>query len=236
MHPESLTTQEIGSLVQSAAPSFIVEALKHQNTIYEYTHCMFGEPRYIFPAYFLQSPPKWVCTNCSECRVVAGRWLEIKTEIAARNFLLQLMMKTLSSESFSDSAIVDGNAAYFITPGKVQLGIRYIDHFHSSGVMIQVCSYASSPKIVPKCRSLLDFVVALAYALKPDVGPVAVVSSRDLSAGRKIPYLFSRSEISQAQASHKSFLSNPARLHAAETFTDLLLSDPSLSPVISSSL
>ena len=232
LHPESMTASEVGTLVQSAETAFVVEALKHQQAIHKYLHYTSGETRYMFPAYLSQTLPKWVCTDCCKCRIVAGRWLEMVTAKTASCFLLHLMMSLLSKVSFSNSTTVASNAAYFSTATKVQLGIQCIDHIHSAGVLIQVCSYqSSSPETVTECRSLLNFVIDVAYELKPDIGPVAVVSSRDLRAGKKIPYLFSCSEVNQARASHKSFLSNPARLHVAETFADLLLSEPQLSVV-----
>ena len=232
LHPESLTANEVGTLVQSAETTFVVEALKHQQAIYKYLHYTSGETRYMFPAYFSQRLPKWVCTDCSKCHIVAGRWLEMVTTEAASCFLLHLTMMLLSKVSFGNSTTVAANAAYFTTTTAIQLRIQCIDHIHSAGVLIQVCSnQASSPESMADCRSLLNFAIDLAYELKPDVGPVAVVSSRDLKAGKKIPYLFSHSEVNEARASHKCFLSNPARLHVAETFSDLLLTEPQLSVV-----
>jgi hypothetical protein len=150
------------------------------------------------------------------------------TKNEATNFLLQLMVKVLSNASFSESANVDGNAAYFCMADQIQMRIQCVDRVRSIGVMIQVCSKSCQPEIVAECQSLLNFVLDLAYELKPNAGPIAVVSSRDLRAGKKIPHLFSLTDVNQARASHKSFLVNPACLKQAETFSDLLLSDPLL--------
>lgn len=224
-HPECLTACEVGSLVQSASLKFVIEALKYQQSIREYYHYSLGEYRYVFPAYFPTNLPDWVCDDCRNCRIVAGRWLEMTTENAAKNFIVHLMIAVLSKESFNRSATIS-NGVYFTTTSKIQLGVQCVDRVRSIGVMIHVCS----PGTTSECQSLLNFVVELAQDLKRDIGsfpgPVAIVSSRDLRAGKKIPHLFTLSEVKEARMTQKCFLSNPACLNQAETFTDLLLVDP----------
>lgn len=236
-NPESLTARQVGSLLQSVPPCFIVEVLKYQNSILEYHHCSSGESRYIFPAYFADSLPDWVCTNCCKCSIVAGRWIEMteRTMIAAENFAVQLMMKVLSRASFSKCHPRAGNAIYFCTEEKIQIGIECVDYVRRVGVMVQVCySNSYTPQIAAKCRNALDFIVNAAYELKPHMSTnlLAVISSKDLKAGKKIPHLFSYADVAEARASNKTFLTNPARLNMAETFLDLLLSDPLLHRVM----
>ena len=231
-NPESLTVEQIGSLLQSAPPGFIVEILKYQNSIQEYYHCSSGESRYIFPAYFTDSLPDWVCTDCCKCSIAAGRWIEMVegSMIAAENFAVQLMVKVLSRASFSKCHPRVGNAIYFCTEEKIQIRIECVDYVRRIGVMIQVC-YSSlyTPQVAAKCRNALDFIVNAAYELKPYMSTnLAVVSSKDLKAGKKIPHLFSYTDVAEARASNKTFLTNPARLNVAETFLDLLLCDPHL--------
>lgn len=226
-HPESLTAKDVGSLLRSAPQGLVVEALKFDNSILEYWHYSLRETRYVFPAYFSHSLAEWVCTDCRECRVVAGRWFNTETEKAGRNVVIQLMTLLLSESSFRESTAVAG-AAYFSTLSGVQLGIRYVDRVRSQGVLIHVCSSTSS---TTECRKLLDYVVDSAYQLHGGMGPVSVVSSRDLRTGKSIPHLFSRSEISRALASHMTSLSNPTSMPMTETLSDLLLSDPQTQPV-----
>ena len=227
LNPECLTAGEVGSLLRSAPPNLIIEALKYQESILEYQHYSFSESRYVFPAYFHTIRPMWVCTDCRDCGMVAGRWLEMTSKNEASNFLLHLMVKMLSNASFRESANVGGTAAYFCTEDRIQVRIQCVDRVRSMGIMIQVCrSKPCPPEIVAKCQSLLNFVRDLAYELKPTAGPIAVVSSRDLRAGKNIPHLFSLADVNQARTSNKSFLINPAHLKEAETFNDLLLNVP----------
>ena len=220
-HPESLTARDVGSLLRSAPQGLVVEALKFDSSILEYRPYSLTEARYVFPAYFSHSLAEWVCTDCRECRVVAGRWFNTETEKAGRNVVVQLMTLLLSESSFRESTAVTG-AAYFSTMSGVQLGIRQVDRVRSQGVLIHVCSSTSS---TTECRKLLDYVVDSAYQLHGGMGPVSVVSSRDLRTGKSIPHLFSRSEISRALASHMTFLPNPASMHTADTIADLLLTN-----------
>lgn len=226
-NPESLSAREVGSLLQYAPQGFVVQALKYQESIQEYRHYSSGENRYVFPAYFSSRIPDWVCTDCRDCHIVAGRWLQMTSETQAKNFLVQLMIKVLSRASFSKSTPVDGNV-FFYTEDQIQIRIQCIDRVRSVGVMIQVCCCESRcPETVAKCRNALLFVVQLAYELNPQIsiGSMAVVSSKDLKAGKRIPHLFTWAAVNQAQASNKSFLLNPACLNVAETFVDLLLCD-----------
>ena len=108
--------------------------------------------------------------------------------------------------------------------------IQSVDRVCSIGMMIQVCSKSFRPEIAAKCQSLLNFVCDLAYELNPTAGLIAVVSSRDLRAGKSIPHLFSRADVNQARANNKGFLVNPACLKEAEMFSDLLI-DPLLQKV-----
>lgn len=238
LNPESLTARQVGSLLQSVSPRFVVEVLKYQNSILEYHHCSSGESRYIFPAYFAESLPDWVCTDCCKCSIVAGRWIEMaeRTMAAAENFAVQLMVKVLSRASFSKCHPRVGNAIYFCTEEKIQIRIECVDHVRRVGVMIQVCySNSYTPQIATECRNALDFIVNAACELKAHMSTnlLAVVSSKDLKAGKKIPYLFSYGDVAEARASNKTFLTNPARrLNVAETFVDLLLCDPHLHRVI----
>ncbi|CAI8048199.1 5'-3' exonuclease PLD3 [Geodia barretti] len=186
LHPESLTASQVGSLLRSAPQSLVLDVLKYQQSILEYQHHSLQETRYVFPAYFSRSLAEWVCTDCRNCRIVAGRWFGVATE---------------------------------------NLGIRYVDRVRSQGVIVQVCSPTSSDETGIECRNILDYVIESAYRVHRGIGPVSVVSSRDLRTGKKIPHLFSLSEVSQALATRKTFLPNPASMHTADTIADLLLSD-----------
>jgi hypothetical protein len=202
----------------------VLDVLKYQQSILEYQHHSLQETRYVFPAYFSRSLAEWVCTDCRNCRIVAGRWFGVATENVGKNFVVQLMALLLSNACFPKHSAVDG-AAYFSTATGVQLGIRYVDRVRSQGVMVQVCSPTSSDETGSECRNILDYVIESAYRVHRGIGPVSVVSSRDLRTGKKIPHLFSLSEVSQALATRKTFLPNPASMHTADTIADLLLSD-----------
>lgn len=235
-NPESLTARQVGSLLRSASPPFVVEALKHHKSIQEYYHCSSGESRYIFPAYFTNSLPDWACTDCCKCSIVAGRWIEMveRTVTAAENFAFQLMVKLLSRASFSKSHPRVGNSMYFCTEEEILIRIECVDRVRRVGVMIHVCySNSYTPQIAAKCRNALDFIVNAACELKThmSLSLLAVVSSKDLKAGKKMPHLFSYTDIAEARASNKTFLTNPGSLNVAETFTDLLLCDPHLQMV-----
>ena len=219
-NPESLTATQVGSLLRSAPQSLVVEVLRHQQSIVEYKHCSFNETRYVFPAYFSHTLAEWVCIDCRNCRVVAGRWFSLATENAGRNLVVQLMALLLSDTSFPKHTAVDC-AAYFSTRTGVQLGIRYVDRVRSQGVMVQVC--AASDETATECRRLIDYVIDSAHRLHGGIGPVSVVSSRDLKAGKKIPHLFSLGEVNCALATRQTFLANPALMHTADTIADLLL-------------
>jgi hypothetical protein len=224
LHPESLTAAQVGSLLRSAPQSLVLEVLKYQQSIVEYQHRSLRETRYVFPAYFSRTLAEWVCADCRNCRIVAGRWFSVATENVGKNFVVQLMALLLSNACFPEHSAVYG-AAYFSTTTGVQLGIRYVDRVRSQGVMVQVCSPTSSDETGMECRNILDYVIESAYRVHRGIGPVSVVSSRDLRTGKKIPHLFSLSEVSQALATRKTFLYNPASMHTADTIADLLLSD-----------
>ena len=224
LHPESLTASQVGSLLRSAPQSLVLDVLKYQQSILEYQHHSLQETRYVFPAYFSRSLAEWVCTDCRNCRIVAGRWFGVATENVGKNFVVQLMALLLSNACFPKHSAVDGAACFSTTTG-VQLGIRYVDRVRSQGVIVQVCSPTSSDETGIECRNILDYVIESAYRVHRGIGPVSVVSSRDLRTGKKIPHLFSLSEVSQALATRKTFLPNPASMHTADTIADLLLSD-----------
>lgn len=234
-HPESLTAGNVGSLLPSESPNLVVGLLKRRECIVEYEDYTSREIRYAFPAYYRPSPASWVCTNCRDCHVVAGRWFGFRTEPSAKGFLLHLMPLVLSKFYFPSTSALSSSAYYFSSTTGVQLALRYADFVRSQGVIIQTCSSSSSSSsslsssssasdyVLRDCRNLLDAVVELAYQVHVEAGPHAVVSSRDLREEKKIPHLFSLSEISQAVAGGRNFLSNPASMHMAETFVDLLL-------------
>ena len=201
-----------------------MELLKYQQDIVEYMHFSSGETRYVFPAYFRLSVAEWVCTDCHGCRVVAGRWLETTSTNTAMSLLINITTKILSEQHFAESDAVAGHSVYFASETGAQLGIRYIDRIRSQGVLVQVCS--NTDEAITECRSLLEYAVDSAYSVLPGLGPVAVVSSQDLKAGKALPHIYPQSEVSQALANGTGFLCNPESLLSMEETSDLLLTNP----------
>ena len=230
-HPEALTAEQIGSLLPGLRKEFVVEALLYQQSILKYHK--HGDQRdcYMFPAYFQSQFPDEVCRDCCGFGVVAGRWMELRTEHEARQFIIYLAEEVLSSIDINTS--VASESGFFFRVGQVQCVIECATRVRSLGVLIRVCCRSTTRALAAKSQSILELVVELAHELScrlPVNIEVGIVSSKDLRAGRAVPHIFSYSEVKQAREASRSVVVNSSRMYEAETFYDLLLT-PSLHEV-----